>query len=583
MQSKRKSGQRKPSPQASFLTTRVVAALLVVLALIVYANTIPGRFVFDDTVIVQGNPSIQGLGGRHLGEIFGGHYWRSVESRGGLYRPVVILTYALNYAWGGEDPAGYHVVNMALHAANAVLVWILLESLFARPALSFLSALLFALHPIRTEAVASVVGRAEVLSTFFMLLAWIGYVRARKSERWALLVFAAGFFALALLTKESAFSFPALLLVTDLFLGPGEYRRKFAPPGLLSRYAPFALVALLVLGLRYKVLGGLTPLYINPASNPLATVGAWPRFLTATHVFARYIGLLLFPMNLSADYSFNEIPVVSTLLSWRGALPLGLLASICAGTVIAFRRQPFLFFSSMIFFTSFALTSNWARPIGTIMAERLMYFPSLGFNCGVAWLISSGLERVQWRRAAASAAVVLALGYGLRTMARNLDWRDHYALFGSAVRTSPGSALVQANYAAVLLRDKRDPRGAAEHARIASRIMADDPSAWFTLGAASKALGELQESADAFSRAASLAPKTSGGVSALKQAAEIRAGLGQLARARADYELLRQWRPSDQSVRTALGRVCLRMGDAECASAMLGPGAEVDSGVRPVK
>jgi protein O-mannosyl-transferase len=580
MQKKCKPGRENPAANAS-LRPWIAVVILAGVSLLAYANTIPGKFVFDDTVIVQGNPSIQGLGAGNLREIFGGHYWRSVESQGGLYRPIVILTYALNYALGGEDPAGYHLVNILLHAANAVLVWLLLQELFARPVLSLAAGVFFALHPIRTEAVASVVGRAEILSAFFILSAWILYARAHKSDRWAGFALSAALFGLALLTKESAFSFPALLILTDLFTESGAFRRRFAPAALLRRYAPFVVAGVLVLALRYAVLGGLTPLYINPASNPAASAAGWPRFLTATYVFARYLWLLLVPVNLSADYSFNEIPVVYSILSWRGALPVLVLAAIGVGTVIAYRVRPFLFFSCMIFFVSFFLTSNWVRPIGTIMAERLMYFPALGFNCFLAWLVAEGLERAQWRRAAAASAALLALGYGVRTAARNLDWRDHYALFGSAARTSPGSSLVQANYAAVLLREKNDPRGAAEHARAAARIMPDDPSAWFTLGAAGKALGDLPEAADAFSRVAALAPRTSGGVAALRQAAEIHAGLGQLARARSDYELLMQWRPADTSVRTALVDVCRRMGDNACRSAMPGqdgkPEAEAKS------
>ena len=174
--------------------------------------------------------------------------------------------------------------------------------------------------------------------------------------------------------------------------------------GTAVRYALFAGVALLVLGLRYAVLGGLTPLYVNPSSNPLASAAPWPRFLTATWVVVKYVGLLLFPADLSADYSFNQIPVVQSIVSWRGAAPMAFLATVAAATLIAFRARPFLFFSSFVFFASFALTSNWLRPIGTIMAERLMYFPALGFNCCVAWILAQGFERKKGRRAALAAS-----------------------------------------------------------------------------------------------------------------------------------------------------------------------------------
>ena len=121
-------------------------------ALLVYANSIGGQFVFDDTVIIQGNKSIQGLGPAQLKEIFGGHYWKVVESQGGLYRPVVMLSYAFNNALGGENPAGYHLLNILIHTANGILLFLILELLFARRAFSFLSSLFSSSTPFARKA-----------------------------------------------------------------------------------------------------------------------------------------------------------------------------------------------------------------------------------------------------------------------------------------------------------------------------------------------------------------------------------------------------------------------------------------------
>src|SRR5262249_31367829 len=158
-------------------------------------------------------------------------------------------------------------------------------------------------------------------------------------------------------------------------------------------YLPFGAVLVFTLGLRVKILGGVMPLYINPSSNPLVNAGGWSRFLTATWVFARYLWLLVFPYHLSADYSFNEIQLVTSLFARRALVSLTLLVLLLLGTVISARRSPFLFFCGFVFFSSFALTSNWLHPIGTIMAERLLYFPSLGFTCALAFLLCEGLQR----------------------------------------------------------------------------------------------------------------------------------------------------------------------------------------------
>ncbi len=262
----------------------------------VYWNSLDGEFVFDDTSIVRNNPQIRSLAPENLRRIFGSHYWQTAAGQGGLYRPVVVWSYALNYAVGQSDPWGYHLVNVLLHALNAVLVFLIVQELFGQGTFAFWSGLLFALHPIHTEAVAYVVGRAECLAALFFLAAWWCYLRGR----WAA---AAGAFLLAALSKESALTFLAVPVLSDLVRGKrGEWKA----------YGSLAAAAALVLALRYAVLGGIAPLAISAGSNPLAGVGAAARLLTATAVLGKYLWLLVWPTALSADYSFQQIPPVAS-------------------------------------------------------------------------------------------------------------------------------------------------------------------------------------------------------------------------------------------------------------------------------
>ena len=572
-QKQRQRQAEKPSgidSPALFSIPRPAAmVLLLLLALLAYANSVNGRFVFDDTVIVQGNDSIRGLDPAHLKQIFGQHYWKAVESKGGLYRPVVMLSYAVDYALNGEDPSGYHATNILIHALNGILVFLLLEQLFARRAFSLLSALFFALHPIRTEAVASIVGRAESLSACLALAAWLLYIRHCKSGRLRWLSLSVALFILAVLSKESAFAFVALLPVTDYVLGKGSLREIFLKPAVLRRYAAFAAAVVSILALRYWILGGLAPLYVDPHMNPLAGLPVWPRLLTATNVFGRYLGLLFWPMNLSADYSYNQIPPVTTVVSWAAVIPLALLLLLLAGLVVSARRSPVLFFSGMVFLVPFILTSNWIRPIGTIMAERLMYFPALGFNCAAAFLLCAGFSMPRWKTVSTVAAAVLVAGYGFRTIDRNPDWRDHYRLFRSAAETSPHSFLALANYAGILLNERNDLRGAVLYARKALEIVPEDPAANFTLAQASRRLGDLPAAVTAFRAVVRLAPRTTGGADALRAQAEIEETLGNLALARDAYEQLRAWQPRDVAAGLALSRVYLKLGErAKAAEAL---------------
>ena len=203
------------------------------------------------------------------------------------------------------------------------------------------------------------------------------------------------------------------------------------------------------------------------------------------------------------------------------------------------------------------------------MGERLMYFPALGFNCAVAFALCKGLESSRFRTAAWILSTLLALAYGIRTIDRNVDWRDHYNLFRSAVATSPNSSLVQSNYAAVLLHERNDLRGAIVHARKAVEISPKEPPAYFTLGSAYRRLGELEHAAEAFGSVVTLAPRTSGGVAALKEMANIHEAMARLDLARADYEKLIEWRPSDVPAHLALSRVCRSQGDDARAAEVL--------------
>jgi tetratricopeptide (TPR) repeat protein len=264
------------------------------------------------------------------------------------------------------------------------------------------------------------------------------------------------------------------------------------------------------------------------------------------------VWLLICPAQLSADYSYDQIPLIQSLFSWRALLSLCVLGALLTGIALAARRSRILFFCGLMFLLSFLIVSNWVRPIGTIMGERLLYFPSLGFTCALAYLLSVGLGRPRQRLVSTIAAVVVIGAYALRTAERNLDWRDHYSLFSSAARVSPNSYLVQGNYATILLHERHDVRGAIEHAQKAARILPDDPAAQFTLGEAYRRSGDLKLAAEALSRVARLAPRTSGGLSALRNLAAIHEARAEHSQAVEAYKQILEWRPSDQEARKSL-------------------------------
>jgi len=398
-----------------------IGLLLAVVALI-YGNTLRNEFTMDDGIYVLRNPQVTQASVR---EFFTPNKFSNV------FRPVTFATLALNWRVGGARPFGFHLFNLILHACVTWLLFLLLdEMLGASPQakiVAFAAALIFAVHPLHTEAVASISGRAELLAAGFLFAAWILHLDDQQIP--ALICF-----VLALLSKESAVVFLPLLLVGDYAIG------KWKP---ISRYALFAGITLLYLGILWKVQGGrFGQVTIAQLDNPLAVIAPQWRILNALRVAWKYAELHFYPAKLSCDYSFNTIPMY---MDWRHTLPAlaAAMAAIGAWIWAVWKRRTGLILAGGIYLGGFAVTANILMPTGTIMGERLAYLPSAGF-CLLAALGWNWLRGRQRTVAVAAAAAIIA-AFGMRTMVRNLDWKDNMSLYAAGVRVSPGSAKMHGN------------------------------------------------------------------------------------------------------------------------------------------
>ena len=490
--------------------------LVLLLGLVVFANSLVNDFVFDDRGIILNNPYIRHF--RRLSIIFRTGYWPDPRLDL-LYRPLVIASYALNYTLGGFAPWGYHLVNIVLHAVTGAVAYALLWSLFHNKRLAFLSAVVFALHPIHTEAVANVVGRAELLAAFFFFLAWIAYLRAREtlgSKRIGFLASSILCFALALISKEHAAVLLGALVLSDLLrvvqghpnASLREVLRSIARP--LRMVYPWYLAAFaLYLLVRYQVLGALrTPVNaINFVDNPLTQVNLLTRLFTATKILGRYLWLLLVPQHLSADYSYNTIPLSRTL--WEPAVLVSLLVLLLmvAFAVMARRRQPVFAFALLFFGAAILPVSNLVFLIGTMMAERTMYLPSIAFCLAFGAAVDGALR---WAASRSKAVVGLWLAlfvgicalYSAKTVLRNRVWRDDVVFAEAALRGSPNSVKIHRNFGAALSRVGRLDEAKAE-LETALRIYPDYYQAYIDLGIVLSLQGKFDEAIEAFKKAAS--------------------------------------------------------------------------------
>jgi len=451
----------------------VIAFLLAVVAL-TYSNTLVDSFTMDDKIYVDLNPQVTDASLRGL---------FAANQRADVFRPLTFATLALNWKIGQARPFGYHLLNLLLHGAATLLFYFLLEAIFfelsqgapsPRDQLAaFAAALIFAVHPIHTEAVSSIVGRAEILAAGLVFAAWILHLKNRPIA--ALICF-----ALALLSKESAIVFLPLILAGDYALGKWKPRIS---------YALVTGLTLLYLAVLWKVQGGhLGRASINPLDNPLATLPAGWRVLNALRVGWKYVALHFYPAQLSCDYSFNAIPMYR---DWSHTLPALFAALIVAMAwlLAIVKRKSTLILVGAIYLIGFATTANILLPTGTIMGERLAYLPSAGFCLLVAWGWSWLRERQKLVALAALTAVVAT--FGMRTLVRNQDWRDNLSLFEAGVKAVPDSAKMHSGLGAQYLAEGRIDL-AGPQLEAALQINKDYPDAMESYGLLQSMIGNYQ-------------------------------------------------------------------------------------------
>lgn len=402
--------------------------VLIVAALLPYLNALPNDFTLDDHGLILHNQAVVAF---DLATLWGQDYWAGYDSslRSGLYRPVTLTSFAAEFALFGWQPLGYHLNNLLLHLLVTLLSWSLFRR-FAGASTALWGAAVFAVLPGHSEAVLAIVGRADLLATvgsLAALLVWTG------ADGWRRTLGGGCCFALALLSKEQAAVVPALLLC----VGWLQHRRD----GQGWRWPPLvasAAILAVYLGLRQVLLGGIAVTEIQALDNPLVELHGAERVLAALAVASRYALLLVAPARLSADYSFGAIDVRHMP---TGEIADGLLLVLLAGVATWWfvRRPETPGLAVMWLMVCFAPFVNVLFPIGTILAERISYAPSVGYALGVGWALD-GARRHLGYRVVQRLGLALLLVLGLRTAVRCTDWRDELQLFGAVVAAYPESA-----------------------------------------------------------------------------------------------------------------------------------------------
>lgn len=396
-------------------------AAVVLAAVAVWANTLENGFHYDDEHSIVNNLHLRDLG--NATAFFADPATFSVDAEKAMYRPLLVTTLALNFAWGRFDVTGYHVVNVLVHAANAALVWWLAGLLGAGSSARLLAGLSFAVHPVCSEPVNYISSRSESLAALFYLLAVCLFLRAGQDVRQAPRLLAGAWVSLAagLLTKSTAITVPAVLLLLDaLVLGRGDLRRLTARR-LLTHHLPGWLVAA-----GYLAIVTQNQWLTRSLAQDVRAFG--PQLFTQVEATAYYLRLIAAPVALTVDPQFFEQSAP------RPAVALAGLLLVSAAAVVVpwlWARGRWRTLSLLAWIVLYALPTT-VVPLNVLVNERRAYVP-VAILCVVLALLV-GAPRRRWGRPVAAAALIVLAALSVR---RNAAWADDFTLWGSALSRGP--------------------------------------------------------------------------------------------------------------------------------------------------
>ncbi|XP_064795888.1 LOW QUALITY PROTEIN: protein O-mannosyl-transferase TMTC1-like [Oncorhynchus masou masou] len=485
-------------------------AVLLALCALCYSNSLHGEFVHDDVWAISNNPDVRP--GSSLQSIFSNDFWgkRMADNTSHKsYRPLCILTFKLNILLGGKTPLYFHVVNVCLHCAvTCLLMHTCDRCVFDDPRLAFLTALLFAVHPIHTEAVSGIVGRADVLACMLFLLAFLSYIRSvgvcdsADCLPSTVSVWVLGASLLlgtcAMLVKETGITvfgvcvfYDALVLCRKpllLHLSGSKIKDllRISVP-FLKRACAVSLYVAVIMSFRLWLMGGSMPLFSEQDNPASFSPHLLTRFLTYCYLLAFNAWLLLSPAVLCYDWQVGSIPLVESLWDMRNvaALLLGVvMVALCLHCVMSLQRlenrEVLLGVLFLVF--PFIPASNLFFRVGFVVAERVLYMPSMGYCI----LVAHGLGRLCSVVGPTiyhflSPHYLLLLLFSWKTVQQNDIWLSREALFRSGIQTLPHNAKVHYNYAN-FLKDRGRHQEAIHHYKTALRLCPRHASAMNNLG-----------------------------------------------------------------------------------------------------
>lgn len=521
--------KKKTPPPVAITPVKALAdkwygLICAILAFLLYANTLGHDYTVDDGTVIQNN-KITKKGISALPEIFTtsyrAGYWDRKE---GLYRPLSVAMFAIEYEIAPGKPLLGHVVNVLLYILTAWFLFRFLRKLLhnQHPIIPFIITLLYIAHPLHTEVVANIKSRDEILCFLFAVLSMSAVITWIQTDKRSALISGAFLYFMALLSKESAITLIPVFPLIAYFCSDKPV--KFLSTSIFT----FLAAGIVFIAIRYAVIGVITSNYeLQLINNSIVAAKDFSeRFGTAITILGKYLFLFVAPITLVFDYSYNTIPI-SSLFSGQALLSLIIYIILITLAVKGIREKQMYAFGILFFGITISLVSNLLFLIEATMAERFLYMPSLGLCIAVVMgavslskkfkIAEGSLVKMLTGNSVLLLFSVAILLFSGRTIARNSDWKDNLTLLSADVKSSPNSARIRYAYGSALLieqalkEDEENKKQAYLQQSIVQlekgvSLIEDYADAWYHLGIAYKETNDAVNAIRCFEKSRSYKP-----------------------------------------------------------------------------
>lgn len=443
------------------------AIIIPVLAFALYWMCLPYGYVLDDQIVISNNQytkkGLDGIWDIFSNESFAGYFGGQRDLvAGARYRPLSIVTFAIEQEFFGDNTFLRHFINILLYGVVGLMIMRIFSILIPNKennhwliAIPFLSAALYILHPVHSEVVANIKGRDEIMTLIGALGALYFALKYLPARNITWLIASGVSMFLGLLAKENAITFLAVIPLTLYFFT--NARGKDYVMTLL----PSLIASIIYIIIRTNVIGYLLNSGIeikDLMNNPFVDMTGGERFATIMYTLGEYLRLMVLPHPLTHDYYPYHVPIMNFAMpgTWVSIL---LYVGLAVAFFMLWKKKSIYAWAIGFFAATLSIVSNFVFPVGTFMNERFIFMPSVAFSLVCGWvLVKHGFNGPKpWMKYAASAVVIiLAAGYTFKTYVRVPAWKNSLSLNGQAVLVSKNSARANCFMATALYEEGRD-------------------------------------------------------------------------------------------------------------------------------